>query len=432
MAITPPGFVNDGSQASKDAWAEDLTQQLTNRIRAAEAAYARAGDLTGSVHLVADGDPDLLEDVVTIDWNAYPTRFQRVIGATKTNQLADKTIQGVQVGRSVQEEYLEWRVVRNAADRVVRIEMSTETIDYWSIFLAHDPSNALAKIAEFAGEAAVDVDWRDVFGPGEDPLAPGADKNDLADRVQAMFAIPRAGLAPRSPYNNGEKALVCMASGFNTLAAAVNLAAFGCQPYGPEGEDRPYTGSEMIAAFPGTQAAADCRRSDPVIFGAAIEQAWEGRKLALRDPAGLYIKDVKRSGVLMPNEDVAVPETWFKLTRGEDVTIGGVPTSFHQRLTLEVPSDQGFILEDCRLEDDSRLDRGGKLAQLVTIALYFKKSAENVVATTRLRGPVEPTAQCQVASDPTYDGVRMTSREIDDAAAPLTQGVNPFRGVGGV
>lgn len=414
MNATPPGFVEDISQAGLDAWTKYLTETAQDRIGAAERFYAARGDTTDTVHLVLDGDNALLGNAI-IDWNAYPTRFRRVVGASETERLADARLGGIQIGRLVQEEYLEWRVVRDLSGRVIRIEMTTETMDYWSVYAANDPVNAMARIAAFAGETS--VDWRDIFGEGNDPFAPGADKNALADAFRSNFAISRGRLAPTSQYNNGLRALTCMASSFNTLEAAINLAAFGTQPYGPTGDNRPFTGSEMIAAFR-SRAAVDCRSSDPTIFGVAVEQAWEGRKLALRDPAGIYIKDVNYDGVLMPESDDPIPKDWFKLTRGKDIEIDDKPASFHQRLTLEVPAGAGFTLGECRFEDDEPVDNGAKLAALVTIALYFRVSKKDTVPTTRLTVDPPTTSNCVDPNDPAYSDVSNTAEAISRELTP--------------
>ncbi len=45
--------------------------------------------------------------------------------------------------RGLQEEYLEWRVVRGEDDTLVRVELTTELRDFWRVLAAHDPDRAL-------------------------------------------------------------------------------------------------------------------------------------------------------------------------------------------------------------------------------------------------------------------------------------------------
>jgi hypothetical protein len=126
-----------------------------------------------------------LVTTTVVDWPALPLRVVLCLGRARALELPDSP-----GGRRLQEEYLEWRVVRDTRDRSARIELTTEFADTWRVLAAHAPRRALATLARFAGERAVPIER--MFGD-VDPFARGVTPDD---REQAFIETMLGGGRP--------------------------------------------------------------------------------------------------------------------------------------------------------------------------------------------------------------------------------------------
>ena len=63
--------------------------------------------------------------------------------------------------RRLQEEYLEWRTVRDRGGAITRVELTTELRDYWRVLAAHEPARTVDLVGELSGRA---VEPREVYG----------------------------------------------------------------------------------------------------------------------------------------------------------------------------------------------------------------------------------------------------------------------------
>src|SRR6266511_3112184 len=136
---------------------------------------------------------------VSVQWTGFPERVASCLGRRKTLALLDAR-PGLPGGRALQEEYVEWRVIRRGS-QIQRIELTTELPEYWAVFAAHSPKRLLALVEAFAGEEEVAV--RDVFGT-DDAL-------DAAGRRVATRRSRCSGVALRS---FGARAIRCSSSGW--------------------------------------------------------------------------------------------------------------------------------------------------------------------------------------------------------------------------
>lgn len=383
MALEP-GNLSDLSGAGQAAWDSYVATQL---------AQAKGSNPL----FVLDGDPDLGDDLLDIDWRGKPLRLPSCLASErKAAQLLDWRDVAGDRGRVLgQEEYLEWRLVRTAEGKIRKVELTSETPEYWSELAAHHPMTALRLLGRFAGEDVADP--REVFGPAINPFTATAQERKDAFRAMMSFQSGPSGsdLPPRSPYNNGRKAITYMCQRNNTLGAAIALAGAAAQAFAkdtPAGRV-PLTGRELINFT--LQAAADCRDSDPTIVETVARLAFEGRKIALAEPLGLYIGSVSHEGLLLPDEQGAVPAEWFELQRGSRQ---GVERS--QRLVLEVPPGLGFVVGDLiEAATGNRVERGAQLAQLVQLRLYAKASAPGTVQVEARAVRVDPLPDCGIAAD---------------------------------
>jgi len=333
--------------------------------------HERAISDAGTQHFVLQNS-SMTQPPATVDWDGIPIRVQTCLKSrSKAMRLSD-WVSGIgDRGRAIcHEEYMEWRTVRNAGGKITRVEITTEVQEYWITMARHNPSKLLSLVARFAGEQS--VPFQQVYGT-VNPNAPGVTPDDRERGFRSMMLPPpKTRNPPRSPYNNGQKAICFLYQNVNALEAAVVLAAFAGFPLaaavGNTGQLRPLTGSEAIAST--DQNAVDCRNSDPTIVGAIIGQAFSGKQVTLDDPAGIYITNVEASRLLRPDDQTPVPEEWFNLQRGSASADG---KQRFQRLVFEVPTDLPFVVGDLiDSQTNETIDFGWQVAQLVKVGLYVR------------------------------------------------------------
>ncbi len=212
MAKEPGNLSNFGARA-QERW-DELIREYFGENRS-DQLLARPDDRT--------------PDAVSVDWGAFPVRVRDCLQSEPgSHRLLDwSTAQG-DIGRArLQDEYLEWRVVRGPEGKILRVEMTTEFPEYWQIMAAHHPVKTLRVVARFAGEPSVPP--RAVYG-SVDPFGP----NVTPEERKAGFTdtmLPFGGKAPWSPYNNGHKAICCMTQDANTMGGLIALLSAAAFPY---------------------------------------------------------------------------------------------------------------------------------------------------------------------------------------------------------
>jgi hypothetical protein len=354
MATEPGGLSDLGPEAQQD-WNQTIAGYLEGNQSAA---------------FLPTPTPETAE-LIAVDWGAYPVRVRACLQSrARANRLLDwTTVQG-DIGRAeLHEEYFEWRIARDATGKLTRVEVTTELPEYWLTLAAFHPADTLRLIARFAGEPSVPS--QAVYG-GVNPFAagvtPAARRAGFADAM-----LPRGGTAPWSPYNNGHKAICFMSQGANTLGALIQLVAAAAFPFmtrDPDsGELRQLSGPEAIAT--GTQAAQACRNSDPTVVGATIGLCANGRRFALDDPIGIYIRSVDHGRLLQPDGS-PVPADWFVFERGSRPH-DGVGLERSQRTVFEVPPGLGFVVGDLiDSQTDQPIQFGGQIADLFQLNVYLR------------------------------------------------------------
>jgi len=380
-----PGFLPDFGDRGQRGWTEYIERHLIESLLRNPAPK----------HLTMDGDPSLLPDPVGIEWNGFPVRTNQCLNRPMRElaSFVDWTNASGQVGRAyTQEEYLEWRAVRGPDGKIIQIEFTTETPDYWAKLARYEPARALEIIARFAGEEPSRIDPRLIWGNIDpfsiDPFGPKGEELENAYR-RSMYAsrvlLPNGSKGyrpPASPYNNGIKAITHMANPVNSIEAAVALAAHAAFPLAKrvDGSEAPLEGGEAIAT--GTQSAVDCRNSDPTIVGSVVEAAFHGRKVALMDPIGLYILSADHSRVLDKNS-APVPAEWFAFSRGTRAQDNPTRRNLFTRCVFRVPPGQGMVVGDLTDDTGEAITSGAQIARLIQIVLYAKVSDRGVVAEPR-------------------------------------------------
>lgn len=291
--------------------------------------------------------------------------------------------------RRLQEEYVEWRVVRDDVG-IRRVELTTELSDYWRVLAAFDPQRTLDLVASFAWQPSVDPQfvYRDC-----DPFSPST----TPEEREAAFAAAMLSDDDPSPYNDGRDAITCMAQRSNTLPALVRLAAAATNPRivrDPlSGCVRCLTCDEAIPLMDGAAQAG--RASDPVLVERLSRLAYEGRLVAFDDPLGVYIQSVESTRLRTP-DDEPVPGDWFTFERGiaPSQTTDGRPR--WQRLTFEPSADSGLRVSDLvDVATEQPIRHGGQVAELVQVAVVLRVSDPDVEPP----GTLEPTELAQTVAD---------------------------------
>lgn len=356
------GGLHDLDAAGQTAWQACATSYV-------EDAITEFGSPEGGFRVaLSDGSAR-----VSIQWTGFPERVASCLGRRRTLELLDAR-PGLPGGRDLQEEYIEWRVIRRGS-RIQRIELTTELADYWAVFAAHCPERLLAVVAGFAGEQEVGV--RDVFGR-DDAL----DASVSPAERESAFRDVMLGTGSSS-YNDGRRAICCMRQQSNSLFGAAALAAAALTPRfvaDPlDGRIRSLRCDEAVSLF--WRGLAQLRRaSDPLLVERLGQLAFEGRAVALDAPVCFYIRSVQ-TGRLRTPDGSRVPEQWFRYSRGNTGPDG---QRRFQRLVFEVPEDEDICISDLvDVATERRIEFGGEIADLVSVALFFRVTADACRSSSR-------------------------------------------------
>lgn len=405
-----PGFVSDLGPGGKLGW-DSYFQTMLDGPEGfpAQATQANGGQPPS---LLLDGDPALQPGLVQVDWSGFPVRVKQAVDQPdkKLDRFIDWTRGGLTVGRAFcHEEYLEWRSVHQADGKLVRLEFTTETPDYWQKLARFEPLKVVELAGRFAGEPPERVDVAELFGIADpfsvDPLTSAGDAVEAAYRRQNFAGTDSTGLPrpPRGAYNNGAKAIMHMANGVNSTNAALALAIFATYPHGKRVGTREValSGPEAIEAT--DQAAVNCRNSDPTIVGALVGTVFAGAKVALMDPFGIYILSVDQSAFVLADGS-PVPATWFSLQRGTSGSVNPIGRDLFQRLVVQAPPGSGLTLSDMRDPDDNAVETGAQLARLINVGLLARRTAAGAVTVPRnlIAAPSPPACDGSAADNQVF------------------------------
>lgn len=361
----PPGRLDELDPAGLAAWDRAVADALSE-------ALAELGEDRQPVGLTTDLTG--LSELRAPDWPAFPARIADCLSDERALLLLDWRSEGEgDLGRlRHQEEYTEWRMVRE--DGVLRrIELTSELSAYWEVLAGYAPERLRALVAEFAGEPEDEVEIGEIYRLSRampDPFAPGVTPEQRIAAFQARMVSPDV----LSPYNDGQRALCCMLQGSNNLFALLALVASAARPLLVRDpvtrRPRFASGSEAIELL--GASAQDGRNSDPLIVERIARLATEGRPIAFDDPVGIYMRGVQHEALAQPDGS-DVPEAWFHFSRGARAAETADRRQRCQRLTLELPDDVDFTLEDLVVRRTGEpLLFGGQLAALVQLTAYVR------------------------------------------------------------
>ena len=344
-----PGGLRDLGDVGRAAWGDAVARCMR--------ACVPAG---GHPFLLPAADPRT-PLVTGPDWTGLPVRVVGCLTRARALGLLDAE-------RRLQEEYLEWRTVRDRDGAIRRVELTTELRDYWRVLAAHEPARTVELVGELTGRA---VAPSDVYGT----RAPEA--LDPARREQAFAATM---IDRPNRMNDGRDGICFMSHRSNDLQALVAIVAAATTVCvvrdGASGRNRCASAAEVIPLL--GDAAVAGRASDPLIVERLGRLAFERRLVALDDPVGVYVQGVEHTRLRTPDGSPVPPE-WFSAGRGMSARAAPDGRPRHQRLVFEVPAGEGLAVSDLVDAATERpIRHGAQIAELVGLRVLLRVSSADV------------------------------------------------------
>lgn len=265
------------------------------------------GDAGSEFYDASETNVDVLAQRALV-WMAFPRALLVANRDDRRAAFLDGEVRGVQ------EEYCEWRVVRNKAGKITKVTFVTETPEYFRELWAVDRARVVAMYQALVDPAVVEAD----------------------------LGTP----AVYDKFNrwNTTDGIVHFIQSINTLDAALGLSK----------------GSVNSApARDGYEMPPVARTSvDPRVKLDIGTIARKGFAITLRDPIGLYIAGYDDTGWTKP--DGSPVDDYWTVLRG---TPGQI-----LRLEYAVPPGAGFVVGDIRI-GGRPIEFGGQIAEHVTCTI---------------------------------------------------------------
>jgi hypothetical protein len=258
-------------------------------------------------------------DQPMISWVAFPARLRATIPSqTERWKRADGD-------RHLQDEYCEWTVERNRADKITRVTFTAEVPEYWAHLFETDPDRLVALYRKLVDSR---VRLADLRGPGD------------RYRAENRWNTSRPGR------------LAHLIQGANNLGAAVDLVAKATILRVKNGQ--PVTNQQELVRC---AALGDpLRNSDPQIASAVNVAAGQGNEITLADPPGLHLGRPLTAGMVTP--DGADAAKFWRIERGD--------AQHTLRASFEVPRQRDYVVGDIEI-DGRPVEFGGQIADRVQV-----------------------------------------------------------------
>jgi hypothetical protein len=208
--------------------------------------------------------PGTQAETGTVEWKAFPV----TAGAPPASIDGDRF--------RLQDEYVEWRVEKNADGSLAAVTFITELTEYYEA-LAQAGAAALKEEIKRLHPGANPTN-RELFGDNFNPDA--ASPRARADRFMRHLRL--------NPWNNGERGILCLTHQSNTMGALFGL--LGACGVPKNVDPTAMCGSVGDACVPG-------RNSDPAVCSTAQGLARGNRSFAPQDPCGIRILGLDRASV---------------------------------------------------------------------------------------------------------------------------------------
>lgn len=338
IRFDPPANVGDfTSDALRAGWSSFISDLVTSQVTDAQQELHSATNQTLPCQFFnevteAKNMADRVEQAIF--WQGFPRVLEKKYGegTTQAFRAAEDDTPTAAARQKYQDEYLEWRVVRDTspARKIVRVEFTCEGPEYWK-YLATNAPDTLLKLYR-------------------DHVDPGIQKADL-------FAGNQYN--PLNPFNTG-RGIMHLVQPNNTLGAEVNIAARAII-------SRKQNGAVLTDADALIRCAeyGDPRRaSDPHIGDVVNGLARAGHSITLRNPIGLYISGIGLNGFAKP-DGTPISANYFRIVRG---TPGAALRAVFEVPAGETSGGHPFVAGDIKI-GGARLEYGGQIAKRITMML---------------------------------------------------------------
>lgn len=261
-------------------------------------------------------------------WSALPTSFDDKFGENTESKFCfldnpqPDRFPGSSVMSRVQDEYNEWRVVRNREGKIVRVIFTSEPPEFYR-FLYED----WFKVGKEKTHPLLLQLYRDRCGTKNIEI------NDLAQPGEPEVY---------SPYNKwNNEFCVHMQQKNNTLGAQVNIAAKSAILRLNTSTGAPI--EDALGLIRCGKYGDPTRQSDPAIGAAVNTEARSNKMITLENPVGLYMTGLDTSGFEAPNgED---PSKFWQVKKGV-VAPDEPDKTMIVRAEYAVPDGHGFTVSD--------------------------------------------------------------------------------------
>jgi hypothetical protein len=254
-----------------------------------------------------------------------------------------------------QDEYLEWAVRRDADNVVTEVLFTCEGPEYWD-HIATDQKLLVDLYQEICEDPSVklehllfdqDLTWRNPYSRG---------------------SVERFNKGDYNRYNRWNMhSAVHLTQPANTLGAEVTLALEATRPYG---KPTPVTTDPDLVCCAGYGGIN--RMSDPTIGSGVNTQAVQlGKRVALRNPIGLYIKGIQPNVFnFSDGTPFDAQEQCWEVVRPKPAAV----TDMIVRARFRVPKGIQHKGKQLRVGDlflrGEQITTGGQIADVVTMTLY--------------------------------------------------------------
>lgn len=282
---------------------------------------------------------------ILIEWNAASRILETCIGSENARLLSDKYNEK----SYFQSEYCEYRIItkqdKNGMKRPKRIHVTTEFGDYWKVIAMHDPI-MLKKITEEI--IGFDCTWAQLYD-SDDPMRLNINerKNYFEKGITGYMTKSGDWLPPSSLGLNNRFAL-CMTNKINKLYDLMYTFILGSIGYFDFYENEKQQLKNIRQIFLGDNQKIPKNlislysRADPSIINILQNNVFDGKKVAMSNPIGVYILSFNDHLFFLNNE--SLPKNWIKLSRGNN-TIDKI-SSTYQHLEFGPPDDEDYFLDD--------------------------------------------------------------------------------------
>lgn len=340
MKITqfdPPANNGDfaGNPALGAAWSTHMSSNFDSGVAGVNSVLSSNGGGTCQFYNpLTHGltGPDLAP--ADIPWNGFPRKFLGSgPGSVPNFAGAEAPISPGQNRR--QDEYLEWHVSRNPAEKIISVQFTCEGYDYYEFLGQNAPDLLVALYQKFISSTVTKAD---------------------------LFS---GGTYQRLNRWNTSDGAMHLTEPANNLFAEVILAADATVRRNNS------AGVEVVSAVPLCKCARfgdETRNSDPSIGAGVNGLARQDRMITLANPVGLYIDHLDDAGFRLP--DGSKTTGWFQILRG---------TPGHTlRAVFAPPAGSTFTVSDVKI-GGTPVNFGGQIAQNITMKLTGVASVSHTV-----------------------------------------------------